>query len=93
MKIFYLGGSFFIFLKRLYISECKCSLLQLLYSWFAKSYIEFDTKDPVEEGKGYEEDWRILLLWDFDVDQILSANTSGVAAVIPERMIFVLRPC
>ena len=79
-----MGGSFFIFLKRLYISEYKCSLLQLLYSWFAKSYIEFDTKDPVEEGKGYEEDWRILLLWDFDVDQILSANTSGVAAVIPD---------
>ena len=84
MKIFYLGGSFFIFLKRLYISEYKLSLLQLLYSWFAKFYIEFDTKDPVEEGKGYEEDWRILLLWDFDVDQILSANTSGVAAVIPD---------
>ena len=83
MKIFYLGG-FFIFLKRLYISEYKYSLLQLLYSWFAKFYIEFDTKDPVEEGKGYEEDWRILLLWDFDVDQILSANTSAVAAVIPD---------
>ena len=46
MKIFYLGG-FFIFLKRLYISEYKCSLLQLLYSWFAKFYIEFDTKDAV----------------------------------------------
>ena len=76
MRIFYLGG-FFIFLKRLYISE-------LLYSWFAKFYIEFDTKDPVEEDKGYEEDWRILILWDFDVDQILSANTSAVAAVIPD---------
>ena len=82
MKIFYLGG-FFIFLKRLYISEYKYSLLQLLYSWFAKFYIEFDTKDPVE-GKGYKEDWRILLLWDFDMDQILSANTSAVAAVIPD---------
>ena len=23
-------------------------------------------------------------MWDFDVDQILSANTSGVAAVIPD---------
>ena len=55
MKIFYLGG-FFIFLKRLYISEYKYSLLQLLYSWFPKFYIEFDTKDPVEDGKGYEED-------------------------------------
>ena len=67
----------------MYISDYKYSLLQLLYAWFAKFYIEFDTKDPVEEGKGYEEDWRILLLWDFDVDQILSANTSAVAAVNP----------
>lgn len=24
-------------------------------------------------------------MWDFDVDQILSANTSGVSAVIPDR--------
>ena len=38
----------------------------------------------LKKVKGYEEDWRILLLWDFDVDQILSANTSGVAAVIPD---------
>ena len=26
----------------------------------------------------------VNILWDFDVDQILSANTSGVAAVIPD---------
>lgn len=26
----------------------------------------------------------MLLVWDFDVDHVLSANTSGVAAVIPD---------
>ena len=36
----------------------------------------------MEEDKGYEEGRQILLVWDFDVGQILSA--SGVVAVIPD---------
>ena len=50
--------------------------MQILYQVY--------TKDPVKEVEGHKEDRRIVLLWDFDVDQILSANTSGVAVVIPD---------
>ena len=32
------------------------------------------------------------MLWDFDVDQILSANTCGVAAVIPDTDDICVKP-